>query len=464
MIQEEAFRDSIGTISEDGSRNFIYPKKTKGRFTIYRQIVAYALVALLFIMPWIRINGLPLVQVDVLHRRFILLGQIFWPQDFHLLFLGMLVLILGISLFTVAYGRLFCGWVCPQTIFMEHVFRRIEYWIEGDRNHQIRLSQAPWTLDKIWKRVAKNGLFLAISFVISNTFLMYIIGTGEWLNIVSHGPQAHLSGFIGIWIFTGVFYFVFAWFREQVCLIVCPYGRLQGVLLDKNSLVIAYDRIRGEIRSRFRKSEDRTALGQGYCIDCDLCVQVCPTGIDIRNGTQLECINCTACIDACDTVMDGMNKPRGLIRFASENEIAEGKSFMLTARMKAYGVIVMALVAIWLSLLLFRSPIEATILRAPGQMMQDRGESISNLYTFKVINKGNELADLSFSMIAPKGASLQHVGTDKWVIEPLKLAQGSMFVILPKTALNGAETKVTIGVFLNGKLVDDIGIRFYGVR
>lgn len=464
MIPEEAFRDRIGTISEDGRRNFLYPKKTKGRFTTYRQIVAYTLVGLLFLMPWLRINGLAVLQIDVLNQRFILLGQIFWPQDFHLLFLGMLVLILGISLFTVAYGRIFCGWVCPQTIFMEHVFRRIEYWIEGDRNQQIRLNNAPWTADKIRKRVLKNGLFLGISFVISNTFLMYIIGTGEWLSIVSHGPQAHLSGFIGIWLFTGVFFFVFAWFREQVCLIVCPYGRLQGVLLDKNSLVIAYDRIRGEFRSRFRKSEDRESAGKGDCIDCDLCVQVCPTGIDIRNGTQLECINCTACIDACDTVMDGMKKPRGLIRFASENEISEGKPMRFTTRMKAYGVILVALVAIWLSLLLFRSPIEATILRAPGQLMQDRGEQVSNLYTFKVINKGNDIADLGFRMLDPEGASLQHIGSDQWAIEPLELAQGSMFVLLPKENLRGAETKVNIGVFLNGELVDEIRIRFYGPR
>lgn len=298
MYDDQSFRDHIGTITEDGKRNHLHPKKVKGRFTTYRRGVAWFLLALLFGLPWLSIQGLPVIQLDVVHRRFVLFGQVFWPQDFYLLMLTMLLGVLAVVVFTVAYGRIFCGWICPQTIFMEHVFRRIEYWIDGDRNAQIKLRQSPWTWEKIQKRLLKNGIFLVISFAIANTFLMYFIQSKGWLTIVTDGPAAHPGGFAGIWIFTGVFFFVFSWFREQVCLIVCPYGRLQGVLLDRNSIVIAYDRIRGELRGRFRKNEDRTAAGKGDCIDCELCVAVCPTGIDIRNGTQLECTNCTACIDA----------------------------------------------------------------------------------------------------------------------------------------------------------------------
>lgn len=465
MQQEESFRDSIGTISDDGSRQYLFPKKVTGKWTTYRRYVGYLLVAILFVLPWLRINGLPVLQIDVLHRRFIILGQIFWPQDFYLVFLGMLIAVISVALFTVAYGRLFCGWICPQTIFMEHIFRRIEYWIDGDRNEQLRLKKSGWTAEKLGKRFLKNGLFVLISFVISNTFLMYLIGTEEWLRIVTDGPKAHMSGFIGIWLFTGVFFFVFAWFREQVCIIVCPYGRLQGVLLDRNSLVIAYDRIRGEVRSYFKKSEDREKAGKGDCVDCGLCVQVCPTGIDIRNGTQLECTSCTACIDACDSIMDRFGMERGLIRYASESEITENRAFKITARMKAYAVILVALTSLWFGLILFRSPLEATILRAPGQLMQMRGDTvITNLYTYKVLNKRNEPVEFDIRMLEPATASVEIVGQLNPVIETKELAKGSMFVLIPREDVAGPEGKITFGLYLNGELIDRISTQFYGPK
>ena len=460
MYDDQSFRDHIGTITEDGKRNHLHPKKVKGRFTTYRRGVAWVLLALLFGLPWLSIQGLPVIQLDVVHRRFVLFGQVFWPQDFYLLMLTMLLGVLAVAVFTVAYGRIFCGWICPQTIFMEHVFRRIEYWIDGDRNAQIKLRQSPWTWEKIQKRLLKNGIFLAISFAIANTFLMYFIQSKGWLTIVTDGPAAHPGGFAGIWIFTGVFFFVFSWFREQVCLIVCPYGRLQGVLLDRNSIVIAYDRIRGELRGRFRKNEDRTAAGKGDCIDCELCVAVCPTGIDIRNGTQLECTNCTACIDACDGVMERLEKPKGLIRYASETQIVERKGFAFTPRLKAYSVILVALLTLWASLLLFRSPVEATILRVPNQLYQERDSAITNLYNYKLLNKRPESVTVTMAVREPEGGWLEFVQSDRWELEPQGRVTGAFFLALHKPV--GPETDIVLEVLLDGEVVDVVKTSFFG--
>ncbi|MGB0897554.1 MAG: cytochrome c oxidase accessory protein CcoG, partial [Flavobacteriaceae bacterium] len=292
---------------EEGKRAWIFPKKPSGKFYDYRKYVSYFLLAFLFAAPFIKINGNQFLMFNVLERRFNIFGFPFWPQDFHLFVISMLIGVIFITLFTVGFGRIFCGWICPQTIFMEMVFRKIEYAIEGDRGAQIRLDKQKWTTEKIRKRLLKWTIFYAISFLIANVFLAYFIGGDVLINYIVNEPLSHLGTLALLLIFTTVFFFVFSWFREQVCIIACPYGRLQGVLLDNKTINIAYDYVRGERtegRSKFKKNEDRNALGKGDCIDCNQCVQVCPTGIDIRNGTQLECVNCTACIDACDFMME----------------------------------------------------------------------------------------------------------------------------------------------------------------
>src|SRR5690606_17674876 len=322
---ENSFRDRITTVDDEGKRKWLFPKKTKGKFTNYRTYLSYLLLVILFVTAWIKINGEPLLLFNILERKFVLFGQVFWPQDFILFAVIMITLVVFIVLFTAVYGRVFCGWICPQTIFMEMVYRKIEYWIDGDYKQQIQLKKQPWNSQKIVKRVLKYGLFYLIALIISHTFLAYIIGADKLLEIQTAPIKEHLGGFIAIILFSWVFFFVFAWFREQVCLIVCPYGRLQGVMLDRNSLVVIYDYIRGENRAKFKKNEDRKTENKGDCIDCNQCVDVCPTGIDIRNGTQLECINCTACMDACDFMMDKVGQDKGLIRIDSENAIAENK-------------------------------------------------------------------------------------------------------------------------------------------
>lgn len=456
---EGTFRDRLSTLDEQGKRRWIFPKKPSGRYYTARAWLSYVLLAFLFGGPFIRIGGEPLLMANVLERKFVILGKVFWPQDFYLFGLAMVTMVVFVILFTVVFGRLFCGWVCPQTIFMEMLFRRIEYAIEGDWKQQMKLRNQPWDFEKIWKKTTKHVLFFAISFLISNTFLAYIIGSDALLDIVTSPPSQHLVGLLSIIAFTGVFYGVFAKFREQVCTNVCPYGRLQGVLLDRNTMVVAYDHKRGETRSKFRKGEDRAAVGKGDCIDCFQCVDVCPTGIDIRNGTQLECINCTACIDACDTVMDKINKPRGLIGYKSENSIANRVKFAFTTRMKAYMAVLTILVGVMLALILTRAEIGATILRTPGVLAQKEADGrVTNLYNYKVINKSGHEMPIEFKL-ENKTGELRLVGELK-PLDNKGVSEGALFIVLDKTQLDGVKTKVSIGIYSNGRLVRTVNTNF----
>jgi cytochrome c oxidase accessory protein FixG len=465
---EENFRDSIGTIAEDGKRAWIFPKKPSGRFFTYRKYVSYGLLLFLIASPFIKINGNQFLMFNVLERRFNIFGFPFWPQDFHLVVVSMLAGVIFVALFTVAYGRIFCGWMCPQTIFMEMVFRRIEYWIDGDRGAQIRLDRSPWNGKKIRKRVLKWAIFFIISFLIANVFLAYLIGSDKLIRYVFDGPLAHMGTMIPLLIFTAVFYFVFAWFREQVCIIACPYGRLQGVLLDNKSIVVAYDHKRGEGdngRKKFRKNEDRDALGHGDCIDCFQCVNVCPTGIDIRNGTQLECVNCTACIDECDHIMDSIKKPRGLIRYASEDEINKKAKFKFTARMKGYTAVLVVLTGILIGMLFLRNELEANILRLPGQLYERKANNmISNVYTYKLVNKTSKDVDnVSFKLLSHKG-EIKMVSQDSFKVPAEEIAEGTLFIEINSSALTGDKDKLKIGVYNGEKLIETTTTQFLAPR
>mgnify|MGYP006289356819 CR=1 FL=1 len=460
--EEKSFRDSISTIDEEGKRKWVFPKKPKGRFTKMRTWVSYFLLAFLFLAPFVRIGGQPLLQFNLLERKFILFGQIFWPQDFHLFVLSMITLVIFITLFTVVYGRLFCGWVCPQTIFMEHVFRRIEYWIDGDWKAQMRLKKAAWTKEKVRKRVLKHAIFFAISFLIANTFLAYIIGSDALIDIITDPPSEHAGGLAAITIFSGVFYGVFAFFREQVCTTVCPYGRLQGVLLDRQSVVVAYDYERGETRGKIRKNENRDEVGKGDCIDCGHCVHVCPTGIDIRNGTQLECINCTACIDACDEMMEAVNLPKGLIRYASEEQIQTRKPFKLSGRAKAYTVVLALLIGVVVTLLATRTEVEAIILRTPGMLYQTNEDgSISNLYNYKIVNKTNRDLELDFVPLE-EGYSIKVIGNQP-ELATQEVLEGAFFFSGDPEEFEGGKAETKLGIYdQNGELIDKVKMRITG--
>jgi cytochrome c oxidase accessory protein FixG len=463
---DENFRDSIGTITDDGKRQWVFPKKPSGVFYKYRKWVSYALLIFLFVSPFIKINGNQFLLFNVLDRKFNIFGFPFWPQDFYLVVISMIIGVVFITLFTVAFGRIFCGWICPQTIFMEMVFRRIEYAIEGDRNKQMRLSKMPWNKEKIIKKSTKWFIFYVISFLIANIFLAYLIGSDDLLKYIIEGPSAHLSTFVALIIFSFVFYFIFTWFREQVCVIACPYGRLQGVLLDNKSIVVAYDHKRGEGengRKKFRKNEDREALGHGDCIDCMQCVHVCPTGIDIRNGTQLECVNCTACIDECDTIMEKIDKPKGLIRYASEDNIVKKAKFQFTPRLKAYSAVLSVLIVLLISLLFIRSNIEADILRLPGQLYETTGQGkLSNVYTYKLLNKTTMPMDsLNFRLLSHKG-EIKLVKGNYFKVEKAGLAEGTLFIELPEEEVKGEENKIKIGVYSGDTLIEKTSTNFLG--
>lgn len=466
-VADDSFRDSIGTIDKEGKRAWVYPKKPEGKYYDKRKMVSYLLLVVLFAAPFIKINNNQLFLFNVLERKFSILGFTFWPQDFYIVVIAMIIGIVFVALFTVAFGRIFCGWICPQTIFMEMVFRRIEYWIEGDRGAQIRLNKQPWNKEKVRKKGIKWFLFFIISFLIANVFLAYVIGSDQVLLMIKHGPQKHLSTLIALLIFTGVFYFVFAWFREQVCIIACPYGRLQGVLLDEKSIVVAYDYVRGEStngRAKFRKNEDRTERGVGDCIDCFQCVHVCPTGIDIRNGTQLECVNCTACIDACDHIMESVNMPKGLIRYASESEISKKEKFQFTARMKGYSAVLLILIGILTGLLFLRSNVETKILRLPGQLFEHKGENISNVYTYKIANKtARDFDEVTIKLIQPEGKIIL-VGNKMIKIPKEGMVQGTLFIEIPQKLLQSDKTEVQLEIYNNEELIDQTKTNFLGPR
>lgn len=469
----QSFRDHLSTVDEEGRRNWIYPKKPGGRYYTARNIVAAFLLLLFFLGPFLTIKGQPVLLLDVIERKFVFFGVAFWPQDFHLLVFGLLALIIFIVLFTAVFGRLWCGWACPQTIFMEMVFRRIEYWIEGDMSSQIRLNRSPWNAHKIWRKTLKHAVFFGLSFVISNLFLAYIIGKDELFAIITDPPSQHLAGLTAITIFSGVFYGVFAFLREQVCHFICPYGRMQSVLLDNNSINVMYDYRRGEPREKVanrndvgRKAGPDDLLASpvtdfGDCIDCTQCVKVCPMGIDIRNGTQLECIHCTACMDACDDVMDKIGKERGLIRYSSEHAIRDEQSRVLTPRVAGYSGILIALLAVFVILMDMRPDTETSVLRQPGTLYQTLpGNRYSNVYEIKAINKTFEELDFEIRLLRP-GGEITPLGSFE-TLPAQGSAKGRILVKLPGDQLTGSKTELELGVFAGGKQLETITSQFIG--
>jgi len=430
-------------------RVWIYPKLIKGKLYHYRNLVSYVLLITLFATPFIRINGEQLVLLNILERKFVIFGVLFMPQDFYLFVFALLSFVVFIVLFTAVFGRAWCGWACPQTIFMEMVFRKIEYWIEGDARQQIELNGAPLSARKIFKKSLKHGIFILISFIIANVFLAYIIGSDVLIKIITEPVQQHLSGFLAICIFTGVFYLVFARLRELVCTVICPYGRLQEVLLDRKSLVVAYDYTRGEPRGHIQKNPEANL---GDCVDCGLCVQVCPTGIDIRKGTQMECINCTACIDACDMVMEKTHRPLRLIGFKSEEEIAGSKAFSFSKRVYAYAAILVILFGTLTTLLVSRSDIAVTVLRAGGTLYQLRENgTVSNLYNAELINKTS--APINFSIQMPdEQTTIQYINKSNRLNrgESVKL---TFFLIRPQHYIDKYKSALTLGIISGGKVI-----------
>jgi cytochrome c oxidase accessory protein FixG len=463
---QEDFRDHITTADREGRRKWLYPRKPRGRYFRARTYLSWVLLVVMFAGPFIRVHGNPLLLLNFVERKFVILGHIFWPQDMIISAVTLLIFFTGIIVFTAAFGRLWCGWTCPQTVLMEMVFRKIEYFIEGDSTAQRALAKAPWNADKIFKKFSKHVFFFALSFVVGNTLLAYIIGTEQLSKIITDNPANHVQGLTFMMLFTLIFYGIFARFREQACTFICPYGRLQSALLDENSVVVAYDYKRGEKRSTMKRTEtveQRRAAGTGDCVNCFACVSVCPTGIDIRNGTQMECVHCTACIDACDGIMDKIGRPRGLIRYASLNGIERGERLRVTPRLIGYCVLLAALIGLWMVLVFTRSEVETTFLRAPGALFQQTTDGhFSNLYTVKVVNKTSREVPIEMKLENIPG-DLQVMGSNI-VVAPEKLAENSILIILDKSAMKSGTTPVVVGVYSQGKRIQTIKTSFIGPR
>ena len=459
MSQSSAhFRDQPGTITDDGKkRKWIYPKIIKGKVYQYRAAVSYFFLAVLFSAPFLKLNGEQLILLNVLERKFVFFGIIFWPQDFYLFVLALLIFIIGVVLFTVVFGRVFCGWACPQTIFLEMVFRKIETWIEGDHLKQRKLDEGPLNFEKVRKKTIKHVLFLAISFLIANIFLSYLISSAVLWKIMTEPIAMHVTGFIAICVFTMAFYLVFSRMRELVCTVACPYGRLQGVLLDNQSIIVAYDYQRGEPRGKRVKEIEQP---EGDCIDCKLCVQVCPTGIDIRNGTQMECVNCTACIDACDMVMEKIDRPLRLIGFKSEDEIATKKPFRLNKRIYGYAGVLLMLMTVLGYLLISRSDVETTILRASGTLYQlrDKDKTVSNLYNSELMNKTTR--PIKFEIVPDnKEAKIQYIQKEN-MVKPGETIKITFFVILPQKSIQKYKTAIGFKLMSERKIAGQFKTTF----
>ena len=402
--------ESVSTIADDGSRRFVHPARVTGRFTRWRLLVFVALMGVYIALPWVPVKGHPAVFLDLLHRQFHFFGLTFVTQD---LWLGFFLISgLAFSLFYVSalFGRIWCGWACPQTVFLEFA-RRVERWIEGDAPARQRLDRSPWTGAKTLQRGFKHLVFVLFAAVLAHVFLSYFVSLPRLYQMMRHAPGENWENFLLVAFLTATLWFNFAWFREQFCIVLCPYGRLQSTLIDKHSLVIGYDAKRGEPRGK------KGTEGAGACVDCRRCVAVCPTGIDIRQGLQIECIGCSACIDACDEVMDKLERPRGLVRYDSAEGLASRSTKWLRPRVLLYtALLALGCLVMTLALRTLR-PATVSLLRMQGAPYFLDGGQVRNQFLVRVLNKTGHDEQYRIELVNPP-ANLRSSGLD----EPLEVS------------------------------------------
>jgi cytochrome c oxidase accessory protein FixG len=455
----ESFRNELASVHRDGRRKWVYARQPSGRYYRARTLVAIALIGFLVGAPFVEVNGQPLVLLNVLERRFVLFGLVFWPQDFYLVVLIALTGLVTLALSTAAIGRVWCGWLCPQTVFLEMVFRRLEYLIDGSAERQLQRDSRPWTAGTWARAGVKHALFFALSFGVANVFLAYIIGAGPLWAIITDPPGRHLAGLVAITIFSLLFYGVFARFREQACTLACPYGRVMSSLIDRRTVTVTYDAPRGEPRGRLARN---SATPAGDCVDCARCVTVCPTGIDIRNGIQLECVNCTACMDACDDVMQRLHRPTGLIRLTSHERLEAGRRSWWSGRLAGYTAAWLLLVAVVTTLLMRREPIDVLILRQAGTMHATLSDgTVANFYTVQVFNRTGGRLPFEIRAVLPVGATVTRLGLPSDV-QPHALLEGRLLLAVPAGSLTATATPVRFDLRVGGGDVRHIDSSFIG--
>jgi len=430
----------LSTLNVDGSRRWLRPKPSAGRFQRRRRAVAWVLMVVFLLIPHLRLAGKPLVLLDLPRREFTLFGTTFLPTETLLFMLLFVSVAIAIFLVTALVGRAWCGWACPQTVYMEFLFRPIERWFEGGARGSLRLDG---TRGPKWRRLAKHAVYLVLAVVLAHAFLAYFIGVERLAQWVRRSPIEHPTSFLIMLGTTALVFFDFAYFREQTCLVACPYGRLQSVLLDRQSLIVGYDRRRGEPRAKGAKVR---APSSGDCIDCGMCVLTCPTGIDIRDGLQMECIHCTQCADACDAVMAKVGKPPGLIRYSSREELETGVRRLMRTRVLLYP----AALAVALGLLGWnlarRADAEVTVLRGQGTPYSVEPDgTVMNPVRIKVANRGSRARLFHLVLEAPAGARLIAP------LNPLAVTGGAtrtatVFVIAPRAAFVGGQRAIAFRV------------------
>lgn len=424
----------LSTLNRDGTRNVLHPKLARGRFLLGRRIVGFALIAAFVLLPRIRIGGRPAVLIDLTTREISLFGSVFRPTDGFLLALFGITIVATVFLVTALYGRVWCGWGCPQSVYLEHVFRPIERWLEGNRG-----QRATW-----WRRGLKLGIFAGLGFALANVFLAYFVGTDRLEQWVFESPLQHLGGFTIVMAVSALIFFDFAYFREQACILACPYGRLQSVLLDRQSLIVGYDPRRGEPRGKPKKNV--AVRPTGDCVDCNACVAVCPTGIDIRNGLQMECIGCAQCIDACDAVMDKLHRPRGLIRYTSQDDLAGKPRRLIRIRTIVYPVLLVAAASALTWRLSHRADTEVTVQRLSGPSFVELADGrVAAQLDVKVENLSDHLRTYRFSLVEPSIGQLRSP-VASWNIPPRQSRVVPLFIDLPASAFHHGRVRAQIRV------------------
>ena len=445
-IESKTYRDRPINIEKDGTRKWVYAKQPKGKWYKRRTIVAWFLLSFLVIAPFLKINNEPFMLIDIYNRQFYLFGILIWAQDTFIMALIMAITVISVVLFTVAFGRLWCGWACPQTIFLEMVYRRIEYLFDGNyRNGKPKGGSA--------YVIPKHATYILVSILITNILLMWFIGPSGLKGLVTTPIRDHWLGFLLMFGVSFFYYWIYAFFREQVCTMICPYGRMQGVLLDSKSISVVYN---------YKRGEPRGAKANGDCINCKQCVSVCPTGIDIRNGSQLECINCTACIDECNQVMTKINRPGNLICYNSVHGIETGTRNFWTPRIIGYSSVLIVLFIVLIISVSTRTITDSTILRMPGTMFQEISDTtLSNIYHATIINKSNKDRQLSLKLISPVGGEVEAVGKDLFV-KGKEVFDGVVLIKLKRSKLVGKSTKMILGVYDGEELLEEVELNFIG--
>lgn len=446
--------DRLATTDDKGRRVFVFPAVVNGVFRKYRTIVQFVLITILLVLPWFKVNGSQAVLLDIVNRKFAFFGLTFWAHDGPLIFFLLAFLAIGLAFVTAIWGRVWCGWACPQTVFVDGIFRRVEHLLIGSHIKQRRLAHAPMSCKKFITLSLLWFIFMVISLIISHSFLAYFVGAERLLDMVQNNPSENWSVFLGVVIMTALIMFDFGWFREQFCIIMCPYGRFQSVLMDDDSMAIAYDYNRGEPR----KGQAATVSDEGDCIDCYRCVAVCPTGIDIRRGLQIECVACAACIDACDEVMEKIGKPKKLIKYTTENRLQGFKSKFLSARTAVYSVLLILITTLLITTVSRREDIMITILRGQGtpfQVVENNAQGKSIVNQFKIHFKNQTFEDAEIEISVPvelKNSNLEVISQNSLIIVEAGKDKNMHFFLKFPDVITGADGAENIELdFVNRK-------------